>query len=237
MLANAADDFSTVGNLSPDILRPASFRSDVIDFVATALPAWRDRADRPRVTSETALTSQICAHLNSTARHMKGWDILQFRVEERDERQAGRTIDLVAAPSGTSITIEGRRHIDFDTLLPIECKRLPTPPDTNRDEMEYVHNRNATTGGIQRFKEGLHGAAHSLGAMIGYVQEYDCAHWDQRIAGWIASLIGRVEGWAQADLLATVSADAEVRSARHSSVHTRSNGLAPISLIHLWIEM
>jgi hypothetical protein len=180
---------------------------------------------------------QLCAHLNSVARHASGWDILQFRVEETDEVRRGRKTDLVAAPLGTGIIIEGRRYIDFDTLMPIECKRLPTPAANNRDEMEYVFSHNATTGGIQRFKDGFHGAAHTMAAMIGYIQDNDGAFWNSRIAAWIVGLAGVIPGWSTKDLLRLLSEDAAQGVTTLSSTHERPAGLPAIELRHLWIEM
>jgi hypothetical protein len=78
-------------------------------------------------------------------------------------------VDLIAAPSDATVWIEGRSYVDFDTLLPIERKRLPTPKDKDRDEREYVIEGQGTTGGMQRFKAGLHGAKHTMAAMIGSI--------------------------------------------------------------------
>ncbi len=175
---------------------------ELIDFIAYELPRWRDHPDRSAQTSETALTSQLCGHLNTAARFSPGWDILQFRIEEPDEQQRGRKIDLVASPCGPTVWIEGRRCTQFDTLLPIECKRLPTPKDKDRDEREYVINRHATTGGIQRFKAGNHGAAHSLAAMIAYVQAESPATWHGRLNAWIGELERSTHiGWSAKDLM------------------------------------
>src|SRR5437588_12277550 len=117
MLANFSDTSTPAGNLSREVHRKAAFRYELLDFIADELPRWRDRPDRKNETSETILTSQLCAHLNSTARHAAGWDILQFRIEEPDEREKGRKIDLASAPCGATIWIEGRSYTDFDTLL------------------------------------------------------------------------------------------------------------------------
>lgn len=127
MLANSPDTPAQVGTLGRDVQRPATFGHELLDFIAGELPYWRDSPDRPRETAETILTSQLCAYLNGVARHSAGWDILQFKVEEVDEQNKGRKVDLVAAPCGVTITIEGRRHTQFETLMPIECKRLPIP--------------------------------------------------------------------------------------------------------------
>jgi hypothetical protein len=237
MLANQADCFPQVGALRGDVQKLATFRHELVDFIANELPLWRARPDRKPESAETALTSQLCAHLNSVARHALGWDILQFRVEEPDEEQRGRKIDLIASPSGTSITIEGRKHVDFDPIMPIECKRLPTPKMKDRDEREYVITKSATTGGIQRFKSGHHGAAHAFGAMIGYVQEGNAKFWDERVAGWINGLAGKMPGWTTSDLLQLRHSDEARGMAIFSSTHSRSGGLPDIELRHLWVGM
>src|SRR5258708_11183140 len=208
MLAAGSNATAITGTLSGDVQKPGTFRLELIAFIAGQLPLWKNRAERKPEMAETLLNTQLCAHLNSAARHASGWDILQFRVEEADEVRRGRKTDLVAAPAGAAIIIEGRRHIDFDSLMPIECKRLPTPKGNSRDEMEYVFTHTGTTGGIQRFKDGLHGAAHTIAAMVGYIQEKDGAFWNTRVADWIGSLIGVAPRWSQRDLLRLLGEDA-----------------------------
>ena len=237
MLASFADTPTQSGILNRDVHLPATSRYELLDFIADELPRWRDRPDRRAETSETILTSQLCAHLNSAARHSEGWDILQFRIEEPDERHKGRKIDLVPAPCDATIWIGGRRHTDFDSLLPIECKRLPTPKDRDRDEREYVISGHSSTGGIQRFKAGHHGAAHTLGAMIGYVQEDNTTLWHERITGWISELAkAGASGWTAKDQLQPESADQALRLAVFRSSHNRE-GHPPIELRHFWLEM
>ena len=90
MLANHTNSSPQVGMLSADVQKPATFRHELIGFIASELPAWRARPERKPETSETVLTTQLCAHLNSASRHAPGWDILQFRVEEPDEQKRGR---------------------------------------------------------------------------------------------------------------------------------------------------
>lgn len=237
MLANSSNNSAGVGALKDDIHKPQTFLHELIGFISAELPAWRSREDRKAATAETALTSQLCAHLSSASRHNGGWDSLQFRVEEPDENRPGRRVDLVAAPRGPAIVVEGRRYIDFDTLLPIECKRLPTPKDKDRDEREYVFCKNASTGGIQRYKAGHHGSNHLLGAMIGYVQAESPTDWSTRINGWIDGLTGVEVGWAAADRLMINSVNSQTGVAMLSSVHGRTGDLFDIQLRHLWIEM
>ena len=238
MLANIPNASARSGSLDEDVHLPATSRYELLDFIADELPRWRDRSDRKRETSETSLTSQLCAHLNSAARRSTGWDFLQFRIEEPDEQTKGRKIDLVPAPCDTTVWIEGRRHADFDPLFPIECKRLPTPKDKDRDEREYVISRNASTGGIQRFKAGHHGAGHTFGAMIGYVQQETRMFWNTQVAGWINELVESGQnGWTAKDLLHHEHDDKTLQLAVLRSSHTRENGLPDIELRHIWVQM
>ena len=188
MLAETSQTSAAAGGLTQDLHERASFVYAVLDFVAQQLPTWRDNPDRGPADAETVLTSQLIAHLNGAARH-SSWDVLQFRTEEPDTAHRGRRIDIVAAPRGVVIWIDGRRHTEFDPILPIECKRLPTPQDSDRDEREYVIHRARSTGGIQRFKEGHHGSGHNVVGMIGYIQQGDGAQWRSRIVGWIDDLV------------------------------------------------
>lgn len=238
MLANATSQPEHLGVFSKDVHQPATFLTELLNLIRDELPHWRDRSDRKPETSETVLTSQLCAHMNSVTRRAAGWDILQFRTEEPDEEVAGRKIDLVPAPADATIWVDGRKYVDFDPLLPIECKRLPTPKQSGRDEREYVFSQHSTTGGIQRFKLGLHGAAHAIGGMIGYIQQDTCPLWNGRVGGWIKQLVaGGEEGWSTNDVLRLVQYDDTHKMASLNSVHSRKSGMPDIALHHLWVEM
>jgi hypothetical protein len=101
-----------------------------------------------------------------------------------------------------------------------------------------VFNRYASTGGIQRFKEGYHGAAHNLGAMIAYLQEETAMVWDDRVKGWIQDLVDSSQtGWSTDDFLYIESDTNAERLTVFSSVHTRQRSLTDIQLRHLWLQM
>jgi hypothetical protein len=236
MLANGTPEPVQSGTLQAGLLPLTSILS-ILDFIAAELPRWRDRPGRRKVTAETPLTSQLAAHLNSATRHA-GWDWLQFRPGEPDTHADGRLIDLVAAPRGCEIEVEGRLHADFDTLLPIECKRLPTPRSKRRDKREYVASEKSSMGGIQRFKAGHHGGDFGVGAMIGYIQAEITPIWYKRIDRWIGRRVRRkVFNWTHKDRLRDVNHDRIARTARVQSLHSRERGLPDITLHHVWIEM
>jgi hypothetical protein len=226
------------GKLDGDIHLPATAKFELINFIANKLPKWRDHPDRPDKQSETTLTEHLCDHLNGAAYHSTVWSHVQFRTETGDEARGGRKIDLAVKPRGVALVIEGRRHSQFDALFPIECKRLPTPKDGDRDEREYVFTGKGTTGGIQRFKFGHHGSTHNLAAMIGYVQEQDFAHWLTEINGWIRNLANKTDSaWSDSDMLQQSRDDSMTDICVLHSHHSRSSGLNECELRHLWIKM
>ena len=181
---------------------------------------------------------ELLGHLTSVVNDSTGWSHIQFQIEAGDESQAGRKIDLVAKPRGCVLFIENRRHSQFQSLFPIECKRLPTPKGKDRDEREYVFTKDGTTGGIQRFKFGFHGSTHNFAAMIAYVQERDFAHWLNTVNGWIGDLSKKAESpWSEADSLHSVGDASTADVCVLHSQHARQSGLSLCDLRHLWIKM
>lgn len=226
------------GRFHTDIHLPATAKLELIDFIAEELPIWRDHPDRPSKTAETSLTEHLCDHLNGATYYSEEWSHVQFRTETGDETNAGRKIDLTVKPRAGALILEGRRHSQFDSLFPIECKRLPTPKEKDRDEREYVITEPGTTGGVQRFKFGHHGASHSFAAMIAFVQERTLPHWAEQVNQWILSLAQRPNSvWKSSDELQCLRNDSLAKLSILRSVHQRIDALGECELRHLWIEM
>lgn len=225
------------GQLAKDVHKPATHNLELMAFIASELPRWRDHPDRPDKENETALTEYLCGYLNGAANESTGWSHIQFQTETGDEAQGGRKIDLVPKPRGCTLIIEGRRQNQFQALFPIECKRLPTPKGNDRDEREYVFTKEGTTGGVQRFKFGHHGSTHNFAAMIGYVQEQDFAYWLTQINGWIRNLASETESaWNDSDLLRQSGDDSTADVCVLHSCHSRPSQ-SECELRHLWIKM
>lgn len=237
VLVDEGERLTPGGTLDRGLLLPNEWLTSLVAFVGDILPRWRDDPRRQKETGETRLTAQLCSHLNSACRHAR-WDFVQFKREEPDEVENARSIDLVAAPRGAVIWLAGREHSEYQTLLPIECKRLPVPSGPTRDEREYLYSRHRSTGGVQRFKAGHHGAGHSRAAMIGYVQCRDIDYWRVRLDSWIDELVSvPTPGWSGSDRIALVTYDRAARVASLQSTHGRGSELEPIAIDHLWIEM
>ena len=238
MLADSINIVLRPGRLDPKIHLPSTVKLELVGFIAEELPRWRDHPDRPDAQAETTLTEHLCDHLNSVVYYSTTWSHIQFRTETGDETRGGRKIDLTVKPRAAALIIEGRRHSQFDALFPIECKRLPTPKGTRRDEREYVITKFGTTGGIQRFKFGYHGAAHTFAAMIAYVQEQSFSHWLDQVNGWIRDLAaGSNSVWNNSDTLQLLNDNSETGISTLKSEHQRVGELEECKLRHLWIKM
>lgn len=237
MLADFADSSPSAGSLGAGTLTPGLSLRRLVEFVADQLPRWRGHPERPPADSEVHLNAQLCSYLNGAARR-SALDAIQFCAETPDEAHRGRRLDLAVRPCGATLRVEGRRYTEFETLLPIECKRLPTPHgDGRRDEREYVVGvEPSTAGGIQRFKLGAHGATHPLAVLIGYIQAGTPDHWRATINRWLAELADADALW-QGERLDPV-ADPTGEVARYVSVHRRdASSSATIELQHLWIVL
>ena len=91
-------------------------------------------------------------------------------------------------------------------------------------------------GGIQRFKLGVHGAAHRVAVIIGYIQEGDAKQWLKRINGWLSDAGKADPLWTGEQLTTAEARDNAVH--RFHSIHRREvTGGRSVELWHLWIVL
>lgn len=203
-----------------------------IQFVWESLVPWRNDPEREHAEAEEELNGQLQNFLQ--ARAMEEFSMVLFQNEER---QTGRRrVDLAAKPV-RPIAIEGVTYNKYHPILVMEGKRLP-PPSKAR-EQEYVTGGDELSGGIQRFKLGLHGAAHGTAILLGYLQSGDAVQWHSRINGWIRDLAASSpSAWSENEKLAELSTNSGGLSARCQSVHPRigSRKISPIRILHFWID-
>jgi hypothetical protein len=97
------------------------------------------------------------------------------------------------------------------------------------------------SGGIQRFKLGLHGASVSVGVVVGYVQASSASHWLEKINAWIRDLALQSntehDSWHDSEQLTEFRQEQSTRAARSVSRHPRPAVGSPVELCHLWIEL
>jgi hypothetical protein len=205
-------------------------------FLRRELPGWRDDPRRVAENAEERLNAQLCKYLNVASNHR--FPMIHFSHEEK---QSGiRRVDVSALPTMEQF-VGLTYHSIYDPFLVLEGKRLPAP-SRNR-EREYVTGGDDKSGGIQRFKLGLHGANQKIAVIIGYVQQGEVSNWERNINSWIRELVGKPastgEEWFNEEQLTEFVEDGDSRIATASSVHKRVGDAVSqeIGIRHFWVCM
>ncbi len=232
----AQSDVRAIGTagITKDVV-PNTLIDQTLAFVRRELSGWRDDPERKEESAEEKLNLQLCKYLNVRARH--DFPMAFFNHEEPQDPY--RRIDLSVTPE--SIIVAGARsYTKYDPYLVMEGKRLPAP--TKAREQEYVTGGEKITGGLQRFKMGLHGGDLDIGAMIAYVQDNKLNRWIDIINEWIKALHDSncAAGckWSNDEALNSYSADEKDQTASCRSKVSRTSASTPEMLIHhFWIDM
>src|SRR4051794_20271602 len=135
MIADYGQTRPALGSLEAALHDADTFRKQVIVFIERELPSWRDLPERPSDTDEPRLNEYLCDHLDCAARK-RAFDVVRFTLEP--VHRGTRRGDIAVKPCRT-IIVGSRTYHNFEQILPIECKRLPTPPGRDRNDLEYVH--------------------------------------------------------------------------------------------------
>mgnify|MGYP005847216325 CR=1 FL=1 len=203
-----------------------------IQFVWDSLTPWRNDPERVHVDGEEELNAQLHNFLEVRSRQQFPMVFFQHEQRQADRRR----VDLAAKPV-SPVIIKGVSYNKYLPILVIEGKRLP-PPSKDR-EREYVTGGEKLSGGIQRFKLGLHGKAHDAAIIVGYVQKQDIRQWHSQVNDWIAELAkSDPEEWSADETLTEFSTEDQSTRSRSVSKHPRSisHARSPIRLFHFWIQ-
>ncbi|MBI5212569.1 MAG: hypothetical protein HY957_04265 [Nitrospirae bacterium] len=210
---------------------------EIVAFIRQQLPSWRDDPDRAQEQAENRLNLQLCKFLDSRARD----EFPMVRFDHEEYQGGRRSVDLSASLAEPTM-IDARVHTIYDPILVIEGKRLPAPSSDR--EKEYVTGgEDETSGGIQRFKLGLHGASLNTVAMVGYIQKQTARHWYNQVNTWISELVGGTNQdsctWNETEKLMLLEEDVQKGISSSRSVHIRSNRVSSrkIMIHHLWIAI
>lgn len=236
-MANVETRMQFVGQITSGIDKKDTLILRTVNFVYKQLPAWRDDPDRPYQESENKLNLQLCKFLDSKART----DFPMVRFDHEEYQEERRSVDLSVSPAkSTFIGVE--LYTIYDPVIVIEGKRLPAP---SRDRFhEYVTGKNGKiSGGIQRFKLGLHGGKLATVAMIAYIQKRSIKEWHEAINEWISQLAIDPNKtnchWSDNERLDLISEDSTKYTASYRSSHNRTGSKLSnnIEVYHLWILM
>jgi hypothetical protein len=220
---------NSIGRLSPTAVHDRLI-DKTVEFIWECLTPWRNDPERIWVEAEEDLNAQF--HNFIQARATSDFPMVMFQHEQRQEGQ--RRVDISVKPTSPTI-IEGRRYSHYDPFIVIEGKRLPAPSKSR--EREYVTGVDKISGGIQRFKEGLHGKEHDLAIILGYLQDGEATSWLTAINSWIADLSkSDAKKWKSSESLGNFQ-NSNPRY-RMVSTHGRSKGCQSqsIQLLHFWVQ-
>lgn len=203
-----------------------------IDFIWSSLFPWKNDPTRSFVEAEEDLNAQFHNFLQSRAN--KEFPMVFFQHEQRQEGR--RKVDLSAKPA-QSVVIHGVGYSRYQPIIVIEGKRLPAPAKSR--EREYVTGGENVSGGIQRFKLGVHGKEHETVIMLGYIQKRTPQDWYGCINAWISDLAEtHPDDWGVEEKLSEFQNSDTGALAKSFSVHLRTKGCKSrtIRILHFWIK-
>ena len=157
---------------------------------------------------------------------------------------------------------QGRKNIESDGYAPYDFRPQPTQKKSNRKpdigvylragipvtviEIEAkilssksTHNKEyvcGETGGIERFKRGLHSSHLTECGMFGYIQTNDADHWITKINNWIAELSDKNAEWTKDEILQKSDSFSDSNVSKYHSRHHRLS-LSEIVLYHYFIDL
>jgi hypothetical protein len=234
-----ADDFGTgpepreflpIGRLDRDAL-PRLSRDAILDVIEACLDDLASRPEFRSIRNEKGITNRLCKILNCHK-------LLYFHHEAMQDERTGASPSVdIEAVATTATVFEARLYAKEETLMAVEAKRLPSPPPPSR-EREYLVGSDKSSGGVERFKLGIHGKNASAWTMIAYLQRHDFSSWHGRINGWLEDLARNGHPpaqWSRDEGLEVVATGAKTARYRSRNTRTRGRDTELIEITHLWV--
>ena len=218
-MINSSSYSALMGSLQFSIDKNTSTKK-ISEFLDTCLPGYLLDLTAD-LSHEDDLSQELSIFLN---REAIGTRMFMFHFQHK-YIGSNRSSDLSV--------ISAERYATKEPIYVIEAKRLPTPGSGR--EKEYVKGN---SGGIERFKRGLHGAKLTASAMIGYIQANDFIHWHRLVNSWISELVSELDQsikWENSEFLTQIGyIESNVFKLR--SVHGKLDNTS-IDLSHYWLNL
>ncbi len=213
----------------------------VVFFVERLLIEFSKEYSDSTIRNEKGLTQKLVLLLNIHARKEDRLFFFDKEYMEVPSRGDSPAVDIAAITTLESgIVVESKNYGNDESFFSLEAKRLCKLEKRRKKEYligRFEKKKYVNTGGVERFKQAIHGRNLPCGAVIGYVQEYDFNHWHRKINLWIDELIRKSiyspVCWSLNDKLKKVYA--ETSAAKFTSVNSRQSDA--IRLFHLWVNL
>ncbi|MGI4736640.1 MAG: hypothetical protein ACRYG7_15815 [Janthinobacterium lividum] len=171
----------------------------LISFIERVIVSFQRNNSCSTVEIEDVISFHLALQFNDQARKESQFFLFDRQTPEKQPSGHTRSLDIGVFRSYSDTAP------DVTRFFAIEAKRLPTPESSRRQEYVTGNVYGSLTGGIERFKHGVHGHGLPISSIIGYVQQNQTTHWPPEINSWIDGLIlsshdPRIE-WHQDDKL------------------------------------
>ncbi|MDM8514951.1 hypothetical protein QUF76_02035 [Desulfobacterales bacterium HSG16] len=227
-------------------LKPDTSVLCVVNFVERQLIIFADKYSDSKIKNEKGLTQKLVMILNHNVSKEECPFWFDKEYMENPERGDSPQVDIgTISKAEEGIVIESKTYTNNESFFSMEAKRLDKLGA--KRSKEYLLGRFETKkdgkkkyvscGGVERFKQGIHGRNLKYGAIIGYVQEHDSLHWYDLINSWVNDLIKKkfhsLVNWTKKDQLKKTYI--KPVTAKFVSVNSRQND--SITLFHLWVRL
>jgi len=212
----------------------------VVNCVERVLINFSDKYTNSEIKNERGLTQKLMHMLADHALH----EYYPFRFEkeymEVPERGDSPQVDIAAISTLEEGIVIGAKAYEGESFFSMEAKRLAKLG--SKRLMEYLIGRYEkekynSCGGVERFKQRIHGRNLHYGAIIGYVQDYDFVHWHGQLNSWIKELINKKifspVNWMPKDKLEKEY----IKSTTAKFISANSRHDDTITLFHLWASL
>ncbi|WP_026704834.1 hypothetical protein [Flavobacterium soli] len=223
------DNYNHVSNVPNPSIKKGTIKEKLIIFLEETLYKFQEHFKGKVNESEENLNEQLGKTLSYFSKNHAF--IFQAETKQKQPRGIDRRVDIGVF----------RHYSDPNPFFTIEAKRLTTSMPKNRDK-EYVLGENPikSSGGIERFKNNVHGVNLNHSAIIGYVQNENGKYWYNSINSWIQELIDdkikSTLNWFSNDLLINTCGFKDLRVVKSISKSEKING-TKIILNHYFINL
>ena len=215
-------------------LLPDASVLQVLMFLERHLEEYPHRESISSISNEKGLTRELCMLLHEHAKKEHFPFVFEKEYMENPQKGNSPQVDIGV------INIDSICYGNRKSFFSIETKRLGKIPKTRENEYLVGRMEKGTykeCGGVERFKNEIHGKGLKYAAIIGYVQVHDFDYWhktiNSRIDALIAGTITTSAAWDENDKL--LEEYKRPLTAKFISENSRKTGR--IILIHLWVNL
>jgi hypothetical protein len=212
----------------------------VVGCIERVLIDFSDKYTNSKIKNEKGLSQKLVQMLSIHA--LRKCHPFRFEKEymEIPERGDSPQVDIAAISILEEGILIGAKGYEGESFFSMEAKRLANLGSNRLMEYligRYEKGKYKNCGGVERFKQGIHGRNIDYGAIIGYVQDYDFVHWHGQLNSWIKELINKKlfspVDWMPKDKLQKEYIKST--TAKFISINSRRDD--SITLFHLWARL